>query len=76
MEIRFNAARESSTASSHILWVICLSGQYTIKECYKETNMPYISWALCWSWIESDTKKASMNCFILESYSIQQHILL
>ena len=34
--ISSNAARESSTASSHMIWHIYLSGKYTIKEEYKE----------------------------------------
>ena len=48
--ISSNAARESSTASSHMLWDIYWSGKYIIKEEYKETTMSHISWVLYWYW--------------------------
>ena len=54
--INLNTARQSSTGSSHIFWLLYLSGQCTIKREYKETiyfiYMPYISWVR----IESNTK--------------------
>ena len=47
------AARQLSTASSHIFWVLYLSVQYNIKKGYKETTISHISWVLYWLGIES-----------------------
>ena len=53
----FNDARQLSTTSLQIFWVLSLSGQYTIKKTYKTTTMSHIYWVLYWSEIESNTKK-------------------
>ena len=75
-EISSNDARELSTASWHILWAIYLSGQYTIKEGYKETTKSHISSVLYWLGVERNTKKIYELLYYtsLESYSIQEHI--
>ena len=47
---------DNSTASSHILWVIYLPGQYTIEKGSSGTTLSHISWALYWLEIESNKK--------------------
>ena len=76
--ISSNAARESSTASSHNFWVIYLSGQYAITKGYKETTMSHISWILYLSGIKSNIKniyELPYDTFV-ESHSSQEHTLL
>ena len=55
--ISFNDARESSTALSHVIWVLFLLGQYSIKKGCKEKSMSPISWVFYWSRIELNTKE-------------------
>ena len=42
--ISFNAARVSSAASSHSLWVLYLSEQCIIKKGSSQTTLSQISW--------------------------------
>ena len=50
--LSFNAAKESSKASSGILCVLYWSGHYTIKKGSSETTLSYISWG----WQQSGIK--------------------
>ena len=67
--ISFNAARESSTASSHIFWVIRLSGQYTIKKDVPK-QLCYIFLELYIDQEQNQIQKTSINRFITHFLSV------
>ena len=67
--ISFNVVRESSTLSSHIFWVIYLSGQYTIKEGSFRGNSIIHFWSFILIRNRIWYKKASFNCFITHCLS-------
>ena len=54
--ISFNAARESSTASSHNSWVLKIIRSIYYKKESSETTLSHISWVLYWPGIESNKK--------------------
>ena len=64
----FNVARQSSTALSHICWVLHWSGTCIVQNRSSQIIMLHISWVSGWLGLESK-RKTSTDYFITNFFS-------
>ena len=64
----FNVARQSSTALSHICWVLYWSGTCLVQNRSSQIIMLHISWVSGWLGLESK-RKTSTDYFITNFFS-------